>query len=230
MHIAIVTPDFNDWACLSLLITDLEMLDFREEVRFSLLVVDDGSSEPSTVDYPLHTLRRICEIEIVSLACNLGHQRAIAVGLVAVCERKEINAVVVMDSDGEDRPTDIPRLLMAAKENPEYIVCARRHRRPGLIVFRLWYAFYRFVFRLLTGTQIDFGNFCLIRRGRMEALLSYPAIWNNLARNTSRSSIACARGCIVGDDMWVSQDESHIACHARRRRRDGGLAMSSWFG
>jgi glycosyltransferase involved in cell wall biosynthesis len=197
MWIAIVTPVFNDWASLSLLISELDTLDFPKAVRFSLFVIDDGSSEPSTIDYPVHKLRRIYEVEIISLACNLGHQRAIAVGLVAVCERKEFDAVVVMDSDGEDRPADIPRLLAATKENPEYIVCAQRRRRPGLKVFRLWYIFYRFVFRLLTGARIDFGNFCVIPKGRLEALVSDPAIWNNLAGTLTRSSIPLVR--VVAD-------------------------------
>ena len=192
MRIAIVIPVFNDWASLSQLIAELETLDFREEVRLSLLVVDDGSSESSTIDYPLHTLRRIYEAEIVRLACNLGHQRAIAIGLVAVYERKEFDAIIVMDSDGEDRPADIPRLLAAAEENPGYIVCAQRRRRPGLIMFRLWYACYRFIFHLLTGGRIDFGNFCLIPKGRIEALVSYPSIWNNLAGTLTRSSIPLA--------------------------------------
>jgi glycosyltransferase involved in cell wall biosynthesis len=197
MWIAIVTPVFNDWASVSLLISELETLDFPKVVRFSLLVIDDGSSEAFSIDYPLHTLRRVYEIEIVSLACNLGHQRAIAVGLVVVCELKEIDAVVVMDSDGEDRPTDIPRLVAATKKNPGHIVCARRGRRPGLRVFWLWYICYRFLFGLLTGTRIDFGNFCVIPKGRLEALASNAAIWNNLAGTLTRSSIPLVR--VVAD-------------------------------
>jgi hypothetical protein len=77
MWTVIVTPVFNDWAALSQLIPELEMLNLSEEVRFSLLVIDDGSSEPSAIHHPLQSLRRIYEAEIVSLACNLGHQASI---------------------------------------------------------------------------------------------------------------------------------------------------------
>ena len=66
----------------------------------------DGSNEAPV--YSINNLRQICAIEVVTLACNLGHQRAIAVGLVEVYCRKRFDAVLVMDSDGEDAPADAP--------------------------------------------------------------------------------------------------------------------------
>jgi glycosyltransferase involved in cell wall biosynthesis len=192
MLIAIVTPVFDDWISLSELIGALEMLDLPESIRFSLFVVDDGSSEPAAIRCSLHTLHRIREIEIIGLVGNLGHQRAIAIGLVEVSGREGIDAVLVMDSDGEDRPADIPRMLEEATRRPGHIICAKRKRRPGLIVFPVWYAFYKTAFRLLTGTRIDFGNFCLIPSGRVEALIRNSSIWNNLAASLTRSRIPLA--------------------------------------
>ena len=159
----------------------------------SLLIVDDGSTEPSIIEYPIPTLRRIEEIEIIRLACNLGHQRAIAVGLVAACDRRDLDAVVVMDSDGEDLPADIPRLLAAAAAHPGHIVCAQRQRRPGLLALRLWYELYKILFRILTGSRIDFGNFCLIPRGKLEMLVGYSWIWNHLAGTLTRSRMPVAK-------------------------------------
>jgi hypothetical protein len=191
MLIAIVTPVFNDWPSLSKLIAALEVTEVPEEVQFSLFVVDDGSSEPASINCPLHTLNRICEIEIISLACNLGHQRAIAIGLVEVCGRKGFDAVLVMDADGEDRPTDIPRMLEEAARRPGYVICTTRKWRPSLVV-RVWYEFYKAVFRLLTGTWIDFGNFCLIPSDKAETLISNSSIWNHLAATLTRSRIPLA--------------------------------------
>jgi glycosyltransferase involved in cell wall biosynthesis len=193
LRIAIVLPVFNDWASLAQLIGALESAAASDKASFSLLVVDDGSTEPATIDYPIHTLRRIGEIEIIRLACNLGHQRAIAVGLVAACDRRDFDAVVVMDSDGEDRPADIPKLLAAAAAHPGHIVCAQRQRRPGLLALRLWYELYKFVFRMLTGTRIDFGNFCLIPRDKVEVLIGYSWIWNHLAGTLARSGMPVAK-------------------------------------
>src|SRR5262249_11088869 len=49
MLIAIVTPVFDDWVSLSELIGALEVLNLPESIRFSLFVVDDGSSEPAAI-------------------------------------------------------------------------------------------------------------------------------------------------------------------------------------
>ena len=99
MRVAIVTPVFNDWISLSCLIEALEVVELPGNIQFSLLVIDDGSSEPATIACSLQTLRRTREIEIIGLACNLGHQRAIAVGLVEVSSRGGFDAILVMDSD-----------------------------------------------------------------------------------------------------------------------------------
>jgi hypothetical protein len=189
MLVAIVTPVFNDWISLSSLIDALEVVKLPENIQFSLMVIDDGSTEPAAITCPLQTLHRIREIEIIGLACNLGHQRAIAVGLVEVSGRKGFDAILVMDSDGEDRPADIPRMLEEAARRPGHIVCARRRHRPGHFLFRAWYECYKVAFRFLTGTQIDSGNFCLIPSGNVEALVSNSSIWNNLAATLTRSRI-----------------------------------------
>lgn len=193
MRIAIILPVFNDWTSLSQLIGALEAVAVPDNTFFSLLIIDDGSTESARLDYPIHTLRRIEEIEIIRLACNLGHQRAIAVGLVAACDRRDFDAIVVMDSDGEDRPADIPKLLAAAAARPGHIVCAQRQRRPGLLMLRLWYELYKFIFRILTGSRIDFGNFCLIPRDKVEVLIGYSWIWNHLAGTLARSDMPVAK-------------------------------------
>ena len=192
MRVAVVIPVFNDWTSLSKLISALDRVDVQEDVRFSLFVVDDGSSEPAAINSNLHELHRVNEIEIIVLTCNLGHQRAIAVGLVEVCSRKAFDEILVMDSDGEDRPADISRLLAEAARRPGHIICARRKRRPAL-AFHLWYECYKSIFLLLTGTRIDFGNFCLIPGGKLEALVSNSSIWNSLAATLLRSGIPLAR-------------------------------------
>jgi hypothetical protein len=101
---------------------------------------------------------------------------------------EDIEAVVVMDADGEDRPEDVSRLLAAWGEDPNLIVVARRTFRESL-VFKIFYLLYKLLFRIVTGQRIDFGNFCLIPRSALFALTYNPAIWNNLAAAITRSTI-----------------------------------------
>jgi glycosyltransferase involved in cell wall biosynthesis len=193
MRLAVIIPVFNDWASLSRLIGSLEIVHVSDETSFSLFVIDDGSNEKGDIRYPPDTPNRIHEIEIIQLVSNLGHQRAIAIGLVELCGRDNFDAVLIMDSDGEDRPDDIPRLIAQLAAHPGHVICAQRQRRPGRIMFLILYSFYKLIFYVLTGSRIDFGNFCLIPSDKIEALVSYSWVWNNFAGTLMRSRIPLIR-------------------------------------
>lgn len=189
MHLCIITPVFNDWSSFSRLIPDIDEIATSSGIDISILAINDNSSEPVEVEYQLSKLRRIKNIEIITLAYNLGHVRAIAVGLVECNKNKKFDAVVVMDSDGEDRPVDIPRLVAKFQQHPDNIIGAQRRHRPGPLTFQIWYAFYKLIFYVSTGRRLDYGNFCLIPKGRLEALVRNSSIWINLAAALSRSRL-----------------------------------------
>ena len=65
----------------------------------------------------------------LDLNCNIGHQRALAVGLSELAERQGDHALVVMDADGEDDPNDVPRLLKAYETGDRQLVLAQRISR-----------------------------------------------------------------------------------------------------
>jgi hypothetical protein len=121
------------------------------------------------------------------MVCNLGHQRAIAIGLGEVDQRSRYFAAVVMDSDGEDRPEDIPQLLAALRENSGHIIVARRERRSEGWLFKTCYAGYKALFHVLTGKPIAFGNFCVLPAPLISRLVCMSDIWNNLAAAITRS-------------------------------------------
>lgn len=188
-RLAIVMPVYNDWEAFGELVRRLDaMAGAERETAFDVIAVDDGSTEPLQeallADAPLAHLARV---DVLRLACNVGHQRAIALGLVEVEARGRYGAVIVMDSDGEDRPEDIPMLLAALREDPRRVVVARRARRYEGPVFRAFYVLYKGLFRLLTGKGIAFGNFCVLPAPWVSRLVSMPEIWNNLAGAITRS-------------------------------------------
>lgn len=221
MKIAIVTPVFNDWTSLAQLIGAIENVGAPGEIQFFLFFlfpVCDGSSEPAVVDVPLQTLRRIREIEIIGLICNLGHQRAIAVGLVEMYRRRHgFDAILVIDAGGEDRPEDIRRLIDELRMRPRHLICAQRRQWPGLFVFRVWYECYKLIFRLLTGAHIDFGNLCLIPADRLEAVVSNSSLRSNLARHAG--ALAASAGALADRSRTALrrtiQNELRIASDAR---------------
>jgi glycosyltransferase involved in cell wall biosynthesis len=187
--IGIVIPVFNDWTSLDLLIGKLDQQAELMKFNLHILVIDDGSSERAKPHCLLEGRQGLGAIQLVRLSNNLGHQRAIAVGLVIASRVEDLEAVVIMDADGEDQPEDVPRLLSAWGGDANKIVVAQRSKRSEGLAFKFFYALYKIAFRIMTGQRIDFGNFCLLPRASLCALTYNPAIWNNLAAAITRSSI-----------------------------------------
>lgn len=192
--IDIVVPVHNDWDSFVELLPALNRVvaPWEEEVR--VLAVDDGSTHPHPdLADELSELRYLREVRICRLASNLGHQRAIAVGLMEACRDGEADAVVVMDSDGEDRPQDLTALRTAFVEDGHRVVVAQRTRRSEPWWFRAAYRVYRLLFLILTGRRIDFGNFILVPRRFLESLAHSPGIWNHVASTVVRLRLPLAR-------------------------------------
>ena len=191
-EIAIVVPVFNDWEAFIQLLHELDSVFAGRSERSTVIAVDDGSTEELIDPAGISSLTSLVAVDIISLVTNLGHQRAIVVGLCEANRRKEFDAVVVMDADGQDRPSDVLRMIDEAVMNPGKIIVARRTRRHEGRIFRVCYKLYKLTFRLMTGRQIDFGHFCLIPMEHVEALLHIPSSWNNIAAAISVSSFPVA--------------------------------------
>jgi hypothetical protein len=189
-HIAIVTPVFDDWESFTALVAEIGERFGGSGIAFHVFAVDDGSRAPfdlARIAVPPGGC--IADIEIVGLALNLGHQRAIATGLCAAVDHRDIEAVLVMDSDGEDRPADIAALLAEADRSPGQVVLAHRAKRSETRVFRFWYAVYKMLFHALTGRVISFGNYALLPILAVQRLVHMPELWNNLAAAIMRSRL-----------------------------------------
>lgn len=188
--LAILIPNFNDWESLRLLLPLIDRAVQGLEHRVSVLVVDDASTEPIPEDWPGQNFNALDSVEILHLRSNQGHQRAIALGLYHLHEFTEIDAVVVMDGDGEDRPEDVPSLLRTyvAGEGRE-VVFAARTRRMESLGFRLGYRAYRLIHRALTGVVVQVGNFSVVPRSAMSRLMAVPDLWNHYAASVYRARL-----------------------------------------
>src|SRR5215475_4075861 len=95
--IIILSPVFNDWEPVELLIQCLDEKLTAHNLKGSILLVDDGSTIRHDRCWTDRRYRAITAIEILELSRNLGHQRAIAVGLAFVQQQRPCKAVVIMD-------------------------------------------------------------------------------------------------------------------------------------
>ena len=127
-------------------------------------------------------------IEIIHLARNTGHQRAIAIGLSYFENKHKADHIIVMDADGEDRPTDLKALLDQQTTTNEIIFAKRGQRKEGTI-FQVFNQIYRLLFIILTGKQIPFGNFCIIPGNQLRQVVYLPEIWGHFAAGVLRSGL-----------------------------------------
>lgn len=182
MKTTLLMPVYDDWsACRGVLqALDAVLNDAGRQAR--VLLIDDGSTTPPGADFGLGPFRALNEISILHLKRNLGHQRALCVGLASLDDARVGDAIVVMDADGEDAPADVPRLLNAFEEaGGTAFVFAERTRRSERWLFRFFYQLYRLLHRLLLGFDVKIGNFSVVPASRLPALLVVPELWNHYA-------------------------------------------------
>lgn len=210
--LGVVIPVFNDWPSLLALLKDLNDVAARMECHFDILIIDDGTIEPCPRErFELERWPHLVVIRILHLVCNMGHQRAIAVGVVECATRQEAYPVVVMDGDGEDRPGDIERLWSASEAFPSHVVVAQRGQRSEGLLFRTLYKIYKWSFALLTGHRIDFGNFSLIPAPLVSRLAYDAALWNNLAATLLRSRVPLVRVDTCRGTRYFGKSHMNIA-------------------
>lgn len=211
MKVVLVTPVYDDWPSLNCLLTALDQQSGLDFVEFHIFVINDGSHTPLPTDFwQENRFSHIRTIRLINLICNLGHQRAIAVGLVTAITEPGIDGVIVMDADGEDRPEDIPRLLAMAMKAPAHIVCASRAKRSESFAFKSLYIAYKAMFRILAGAPIDFGNFCYIPHAALHGLSYSPSLWNHLAATLVRSRLPLVRVAAERGHRYVGRSRLNL--------------------
>jgi glycosyltransferase involved in cell wall biosynthesis len=172
---------YDDWASASELFRTIDRELLQRQWPSQLVLVDDGSLEPCPPDF-LKGLAGFSSVEVVRLRRNVGHQRAIAIGLSYIFETKQVESVAIMDSDGEDRPEDLFRLMEAHHALPQpKVIFAERTRRSETVTFRLLYQIYCALHLLLTGYRIRFGNFSIVPRRFLACLVVDPNLWLHFA-------------------------------------------------
>ncbi len=199
ISLTIVIPIYNDWNSVSALLTEIDDQCARHDIAATIIMVNDGSAAPPSASFRQQTYQHLQRVRLVNLKRNLGHQRALAVGLYEVHHHVPCDFVAVMDGDGEDRPGDLPLLLEHAKKSPHAFVIAERSKRREGIGFRIGFRIYTVLFRLLTGHLVQGGNFSVFPASMLTRLLTISEIWNHYAAAIIHAQIptqrvACERG------------------------------------
>jgi len=127
---------------------------------------------------------------VIKLRRNVGHQRAIAIGLSYVAETfPDHVVVVVMDSDGEDTPESITELVAGLGSPDIDVVVASRKSRVESLKFKSFYVVYKALFSMLSGRRISFGNFMAAKMPAVRRLASMQELWTHVAASVLSSKL-----------------------------------------
>jgi glycosyltransferase involved in cell wall biosynthesis len=189
--VAILTAVYNDWLSLAHLLPLLDDTLASLGARGCVVVIDDGSADFEGKDMVSGcSLKAIEFVEEVLLGDNQGNQRAMAIGVAHVAEHVACDYLVLMDSDHEDKPEYIPRLLEVCRAGGDReIVFAERTKRSEGLFFAFFYRLYQWIYKAFTGHNIAVGNFSVIP-GYLIRRLSYVGeLWNHIPASIMRSGV-----------------------------------------
>lgn len=142
--ISIVLPAFNETeANLEHLIAKIQGLDAIASRPHEIIIVDDGSSKPISLD--------ATNTRVVRHPYNMGNGAAIKTG--ARFARSDI--LVFMDADGQHAPADIPRLLDALNSGYDMAVGARAGDSHASFGRRIANNLYNRLASVMTGYRIE---------------------------------------------------------------------------
>ncbi|MBN1234252.1 MAG: glycosyltransferase family 2 protein [Candidatus Coatesbacteria bacterium] len=169
---SLVFPVYNEEGNLNELYEKTtSIIDSLDEYEFEMIFVNDGSFD-RTLEMLKEYASKDNRIKIISFSRNFGHQTAITAGIDA----SQGLTAIILDSDLQDPPSLIPKMIEKWKEGYN-VVYAKRLRRKGESFFKLITAklFYRMLY-LVTRINIplDTGDFRLIDRYVIDCLRQLP--------------------------------------------------------
>lgn len=190
LRVIVLMPLRDDWLSASQLIRWLDKTSALGSYSFDIFLVDDASLEkyePRNFQSQFSVVRTV---RILRLRRNLGHQRAIAIGLAYIQKNFSCDAILVMDSDGEDTPDGVVDLLNAyVQDDGTKAIFAERTRRSESLGFRFFYHLYRAMHLALTGISVRVGNFSILPPEYLNTLVVMSELWNHYAAAVFRSRL-----------------------------------------
>ena len=184
MKLKILIAVYNDWSSLDILLAEIyKKLNQTVWKNYEVYIVNDAS----TIEIPEKIKRKT---KIINLFNNIGSQGAISIGVKYIQKKiDDMTHLLIMDSDGEDKPEDIVRLLDECKINENKIVFARRQKRRESILFRALHFTYKKIFKMLIGKDLDFGNFSCMTKSNLNKIVNINNLQTHYSASILRSKI-----------------------------------------
>lgn len=193
----ILIPCYNDWHSLFKLIDNIDNEVKKLNGEFSILVVNDGSTEK--MEEIKKSYKNIKSIQVINMKKNQGHTRSNATGIRYLSEKIDFDYMLLMDGDGEDRPEEIKLLVNKILNNQNTSVVAKRIKRSEGIIFSILYNLHKFIALIFTGENMNFGHYTCLTRNDVVKISGEKSLWCNYSGTLKKTikkldSIPCIRG------------------------------------
>ena len=174
-HIILI-PVYNDEKSLNKLLKNIDshietLVGFETEI----LILDDKSAEK--INLESSKFKNFKKIAILRVKENIGSQKVIAVGLNYLRDIKEIFFITIMDSDGEDNPIEISRMLSLASKNSDSVITSNRKSRSEPLIVKVLYKIHLFLTFLFSFKWISFGNFTTFNSINLKNIFNDNSSW-----------------------------------------------------
>ena len=130
----IITPCYNDWKSLNKLVSELDKIKKTFKGTLDIFIINDCSS--TKINIKKNKYKNIKSINLINLKRNVGSQKAIFIGLQYISKKKINSTVTIMDSDGEDNPKKIAKLINLSEKYKKHIIVAERSKRTENIFYK----------------------------------------------------------------------------------------------
>ena len=175
----ILIPVYNDWDSLEKLLNNInDNINNIQNVKFNCIIVNDCS----TIKNPgIKTPHNFESIKIINMKVNRGHARCNAFGIRYLSKNSDLDYVILMDGDGEDRPEEIKSLVEKALTEPNTSVVAKRIKRSESFFFQILYRLHKYLTLAMTGKLVNFGNYSCLTKTDLEVLSTKASLWSSFS-------------------------------------------------
>ena len=182
--IIILLPVYNDWESLLKVLEEVNnVIKDNQKYQFECIIVNDSS----TIEKPkILKPKNFNSLKIINMKKNRGHARCNAFGLRYINSNEIYDYVIVMDSDGEDRPIEIDSLINKITEKPEISVVAKRVKRSEGFIFQTLYNVHKLVTYIFTGKKINFGNYSCLTKKDVNILSDKSSLWSSFSGSVKK--------------------------------------------
>ena len=175
----ILIPIYNDWESLKKLLSNInDNIKDIPDTEFSCVIINDSSTTNSS---DIKIPSNIYSIKIINMNENKGHARCNAFGIKYLSKNSNIDYVILMDGDGEDRPEELKLFVNKVLLEPDTSVVAKRVKRSEGRLFQLLYQIHKYLTLLTTGKLVNFGNYSCLTKIDLDILSTKASLWSSFS-------------------------------------------------